>query len=164
MKNHWMAIVVTVISMSLAGASVVSSQTTTGSPPENEKTIWKLEHDYFRFVEANDLKSYSGLWHDDFLGWPSVSPVPVHKDHITDWITAQTSKGMAFKLIEFKPASLQITENIGVVCYWVSYKFADKDGNGAPYTIRITHAWLKDGKDWRIIGGMSMPIPAIPPQ
>ncbi len=23
----------------------------------------------------------------------------------------------------------------------------------------ITHAWLKTGKDWRIIGGMSMPEP-----
>jgi hypothetical protein len=25
--------------------------------------------------------------------------------------------------------------------------------------LRITHAWVKTGKDWRIIGGMSMPEP-----
>jgi len=43
-----------------------------------------------------DLAAYSTLWHERFLDWPSVSPVPVHKDHITDWITAQTSKGLKF--------------------------------------------------------------------
>ena len=40
------------------------------------------------------------------------------------------------------------------------YKWLDKDGNGAAHTIRITHAWLRTGSDWRIIGGMSMPEPS----
>lgn len=35
------------------------------------------------------------LWHKDFLDWPSVTGVPLHKDHITDWITSQTSPGLA---------------------------------------------------------------------
>jgi len=117
---------------------------------------------YWRYVQENDLSAYSGLWHKDFLGWPSVSAVPVHKDHITDWITSQTSTGLAFKTGEFKPAAIQVTEDIAVACYWITFKWLDRDGNGAANTIRITHAWLRTGNDWRIIGGMSMPEPDTP--
>src|SRR5882762_9732433 len=69
----------------------------------DEQTLWKLEHAYWHYVEKNDLAAYSDLWHKDFLGWPYVSAAPVRKDHITDWITSQTAKGLAFKTVEFKP-------------------------------------------------------------
>ena len=46
-----------------------------------------------------------------------------------------------------------------MVYYWITFKWLDKDGNGAARTLRITHAWLKTGNDWQIIGGMSMPEP-----
>src|SRR5213075_2529673 len=129
---------------------------------KDEETLWKLEHDYWRYVEANDLAAYSKLWHTDFLGWPSISAAPVRKEHITDWITSQTSKGLAFKTGEFKPAAIQIAEDVAVACYWITFKWLDRDGNGAANTIRITHAWLRTGNDWRIIGGMSMPEPDTP--
>ena len=85
---------------------------------DTEKTIWDLEHSYWRYVEANDLASYRNLWHADFLGWPSVSAVPLHKDHITDWITSQTSAGRSFKLVAFKSAAIQSSTTTVVVCYW----------------------------------------------
>jgi hypothetical protein len=84
---------------------------------ENQQTLCKLEQGYFRYVEDNDLQAYLGLWHKDFLGWPSVNAAPVQKDHITDWITTQTSKGLAFKSVELKPAAIQITGDVGVTCY-----------------------------------------------
>ena len=103
------------------------------------------------------MAAYSDLWHKDFLGWPSVSASPVRKDHITDWITSQTAKGLAFKTVEFKPAAIQITGDVAFACYWVTFRWVDKEGSGSPHTFRIIHAWLRSGKDWRIIGGMSMP-------
>jgi ketosteroid isomerase-like protein len=97
------------------------------------------------------------------VGWPSVSAAPVHKDRITDWITSQTSKGLIFKTGEFKPAAIQATGDVAMVFYWITFRWLDKDGNGATSNLRITHAWLKTGNDWHIIGGMSMPEPeAIP--
>jgi len=108
------------------------------------------------------LAAYSSLWHKDFLGWPSVSSAPVRKDHITDWITSQTTKGLAFKTGEFKPAALQVTGNVAFACYWITFRWVDKDGTGASHTLRITHAWVRRGQDWQIIGGMSMPEPENP--
>lgn len=126
--------------------------------------IWNLERAYWRYVEHNDLAAYSDLWHRDFLGWPSVSSTPVRKDHITDWITSQTAKGLAFKTVEFKPAAIQITGDVAFACYWVTFRWVDKEDSGAPLTFRITHAWLRSGKDWRIIGGMSMLESENPPK
>jgi ketosteroid isomerase-like protein len=123
---------------------------------KDEETLWKLEHDYWRYVEANDLAAYSKLWHKDFLGWPSVSAAPVRKNHITDWVTSQTSKGLTFKAGELKPAAVQVTGDMAMVCYWITLKWVDKDGNGPSQTVRITHAWRKTGDEWQIIGGMSM--------
>ena len=142
----------------LATAQQSFSSETSG----DERTLWNLEHAYWQYVEKNDLAAYSDLWHKDFLGWPSVSSAPVRKDHITDWITSQTSKGLSFKAGEFKPAGIQVTGDVAFACYWITLSWVDKDGKGAPRTFRITHAWLRSGKDWQIIGGMSMPEPEHP--
>jgi ketosteroid isomerase-like protein len=163
MINHRIALVLRVMACLLAGALAVSSGGTIQSQgSENEQTLWNLEHAYWRYVQDNDLAAYSGLWHKDFLGWPSVSAAPVHKDHITDWITSQTSNGLVFKSGEFKPAAIQMTGDVAVTGYWMTYKWLDKDGKETTRTSRITRTWLKDGKNWQIIGGMSMPEAATP--
>ena len=59
---------------------------------DNEKAVWKLESSYWDDVKALDLDSYRALWHEKFVGWPSVNSHPVRKDHITDWIKAHTDK------------------------------------------------------------------------
>ena len=141
----------------LASVLAVSSDAIPQSrAPQDEQTLWNLEHAYWRHVEDNNLPAYLGLWDKDFLGWPVSSAAPVRKDHITDWITSQTSHGLALKSVEFRPASMQVNGNVAVVYYSIKFKWLDKDGKGTTYTARITHTWLKTGKDWRIIGGMSM--------
>jgi ketosteroid isomerase-like protein len=141
----------------------LASETIKPAPALNEEErLWKLERAYWQYVQDNDLSAYSNLWHQDFLGWPSVSAVPVRKDHITDWITAQTSKGLVFKTGEFKPAAIQVTGDVATVYYWITLQWLDKDGRGEARTLRITHAWLKTRNDWQIIGGMSMPEPETP--
>jgi ketosteroid isomerase-like protein len=153
------------IHLGLLALSAVTLASAAASPPPasaDEQALWKLERAYWRYVQDNDLAAYSNLWHKDFLGWPASSAAPVRKDHITDWITSQTSQGLAFQAGEFRPASVQVTGNVAMAAYWITFKWLDKDGQGAAHTLRITHAWLRDGNDWRIIGGMSMPEPETP--
>jgi ketosteroid isomerase-like protein len=134
-----------------------AGQTFAADTAADEQRLWERERAYWQYVEKNDLAAYANLWHEDFLGWPSISPTPIRKDHITDWITSQTSKGLTFKAGEFKPAALKVTGDVAFACYWIAFRWVDKDGNGAAHSLRITHAWVRNGKDWRIIGGMSMP-------
>jgi ketosteroid isomerase-like protein len=149
-------LVLRVIAYLLAGVLLISSTGRIEAQGSEEQTLWNLERQYWRYVEGNDLQSYLGLWHKDFLGWPSMSAAPLDKDHITDWITSQTSKGLAFKTVDFKPAAIRVTGDVAVTCYWITYRWSDKDGSGATRTLRVTHTWLRGGKDYLIIGGMSM--------
>ncbi len=125
----------------------------------DEEAVWKLEHSYWEYVKAQDLSSYRELWHANFVGWPSVSPKPARKDHITDWITSNTAKGLHVASYTLKPADGQTTGQIVVVHYWVTFAWQDKDGAGEPHTLRVTHTWIKTDKGWQIISGMSSPEP-----
>lgn len=156
-NSQWLVLLGVTVCLMVGTSAIASAQAST-----SEQAVWSLEHDYWRYVEANDLTAYRNLWHANFLGWPSMSAAPVIKDHITDWITSQTANGFAFKSIAFKPAKIQVTGDIVVACYWITSAWLDKNGKGDPRTARITHTWVRDGKDWRIIGGMSMPEAAAP--
>jgi len=127
----------------------------------DEQAVWKLEHSYWEDVKALDLASYLKLWHPNFLGWPSVSPEPVRKDNITDWITANTAKGLHLESYSLKPGASQATGNLVVVHYWLTSKWVDKDGRGETHALRVSHTWIRVGKEWQIISGMSSPEPEV---
>lgn len=153
------------VASSLSSAAAVSAVgIAPARPSDTTQLLWDREHAYWRYVQDNNLTAYLNLWHKDFLGWPSVSAAPVHKDHITDWITSQTSKGLSFEPGELKPAAIQVTGDVAVTYYWMTYKWRTKDGAGEARTTRVTHTLIKNGDDWRIVGGMSMREPTTPQQ
>lgn len=124
---------------------------------KEEQEAWKLETDYWTYVQAVDLEKYKGLWHESFVGWPSVSAVPKRKDHITDWITEHTKNNEHLQWYHIDQAASQHTENVVVTHYWITQFWVNKEGNGVPSTARITHTWIKTPTGWQIIGGMSAP-------
>jgi len=125
----------------------------------DEQFVWNLEHSYWEYVKAGDLASYRDLWHPNFVGWPSVSAEPVRKDHITDWMTANTAKGLHLESYSLKPAASQVTGDLVVTHYWLTSKWVDKEGRGQPSTLRVFHTWIRIGKGWQILSGMSSPEP-----
>lgn len=145
--RRWLVLIVLGVCAALPAAAEQSA---------NEQAVWKLESAYWSYVKADDLEGYRTLWHRDFVGWPSSSAQPARKDHITDWITAITGKGLRLQWYSLEPAASQSTENIVIVHYWVTAFWSDKAGGGeAPQTSRITHTWIKTATGWQILGGMS---------
>ena len=128
-----------------------------GDQSKEEQEAWKLEADYWKYVQAADLEKYKQLWHPNFVGWPSVSAVPKRKDQITDWITEHTKNNEHLQWYHIEQAASQKTENVVVTHYWITQFWVDKEGNGEPSTARITHTWIKTATSWQIVGGMSAP-------
>jgi ketosteroid isomerase-like protein len=127
---------------------------------DNEKAVWKLETAYWEDVKSLDLKSYMTLWHENVIGWPYGNSQPARIDHIADWITRYTDKGLRLQWFSIQQAASQSTGDLVVTHFWLTSFWADKGGHGEPSTQRITHTWIKTDKSWQIIGGMSAPIPA----
>ena len=129
--------------------------------PADERAVWKLEHSYWEYVQASDLEGYRTLWHPDFLGWPYVSPSPVRKDHITDWITDYRSRGLHLESFDLRPAESRAEGDTVVVFYSITAHWVDKNGKGKPATSRITHTWVRSTNGWQIISGMSAAVSGV---
>ena len=125
---------------------------------KDEAQIWQLEKAYWECVKANDLEKYRALWHEDFLGWPFVSSAPVRKDHITDWITANTSKGIKLQSYSIEQLAIQVTGDIAINHYRIKAMWDNGEGAEARTdALRMTHTWIRWHGTWEIIGGMSPP-------
>src|SRR5437879_3405087 len=93
-----------------------------------EAPVWNLEKAYWEYVKANDLEKYRGLWHENFVGWPFVSPAPVRKDHITDWITSNTSKGIKLESHSIEQLAIHVTGDLAMDYYRISATWANSAG------------------------------------
>jgi ketosteroid isomerase-like protein len=128
---------------------------------KDEAQIWELEKAYWECVKGNDLEKYRALWHENFVGWPFVSPAPVRKDHITDWITSNTSKGIKLQSYSIEQLAIQATGDIAINYYRINATWANGAGAEARTDrLRITHTWTRTHGTWQIIGGMSSPVNA----
>lgn len=143
------------ISLFLALAATTFGQ----NSARDETQVWQLEKAYWEYVKSNDLEKYCALWHENFLGWPLVSSAPVRKDHITDWITANTSKGIKLQSYSIEELAIQVTGDVAVDYYRVNATWANSESaNVKTDRFRITHTWMQTHGIWQIIGGMSAPV------
>ena len=128
---------------------------------KDEAQVWRLEKAYWEYVKSNDLEKYRALWHEDFVGWPLVSSAPVHKDHITNWITANTSKGIKLQSYSIEQLAIQVTGDIAINHYRIKAKWVTSHkAEARTDALRITHTWIRTNETWQIIGGMSAPVNA----
>lgn len=128
---------------------------------KDEAQVWSLEKSYWEYVKTNDLEKYRALWHEKFVGWPSTSISPVHKDHITDWMAANTSKGVSLESSDLEQLAIQVTGDIAVVHYRIKGDWTGgRPEDARSEVLRITHTWLRHDGKWEIIGGMSCPVNA----
>ncbi len=126
---------------------------------KEEAQVWNLEKAYWEYVKTNDLEKYRALWHEDFLGWPFVSSAPVRKDHITDWITSNTSKGVKLRSYSIEQLAIHVTGDVAIDHYRIKATWANNEGaEGGTDAFRITHTWIRTHDNWQIIGGMSAPV------
>jgi hypothetical protein len=128
----------------------------------DEKSVWNLEEAYWKYVKNNDVKGYSTLWDDRFIGWPGFSKEPMGKAHIGDWI-APLHKNPAEKYdCELTPKAVRSFGDV-VVTHYLVHDFYRSASTGEIVRqsdqYRITHTWQRRGESWQIITGMSSAQP-----
>ena len=124
-----------------------------------EAQIWVLEKAYWQYVKANDCEKYRGLWHEDFIGWPLPDSAPVRKDHVTDWMTDNTSKGVALQSYSIEQLAIRMIGDVAIDHYRIKMSWANREEPDATTeALRITHTWIRTHGTWQILGGMSAPV------
>jgi ketosteroid isomerase-like protein len=86
--------------------------------------------------------------------------MPVRKDHITDWIASNTSRGLKLQSYAIEQLAVRVTGDVAIDHYRIKADWAKGDTADVSQTdaVRITHTWMRIGNTWQIIGGMSAPV------
>jgi len=94
------------------------------------------------------------------LPWLAICRLSARaEDHITDWITANTSKGVKLQSYSIEQLAIQVTGDIAINHYRIKPNWATSEGvEVRKDTLRITHTWIRTHGTWQILGGMSAPV------
>jgi ketosteroid isomerase-like protein len=85
-----------------------------------------------------------------------MSPEPLGKEHITDWITGFKENGDRLKSYDLEQLSIQVTGDIATTTYRLHARWVNKSGSERTVVSRIIHTWLRNKTgSWKIISGMS---------
>ena len=128
---------------------------------KHETQVWNLEKAYWEYVKANDVEKYRALWHDDFVAWPPLSSAPMRKNHVTDWLTENISKGIKLQSFSIEQLAIQVIRDVAIVHYRIKMVWAGPaQSESNTELLRVTHNWLRTKNSWQIIGGMGAPVNA----
>ena len=119
----------------------------------DEKTVWKEEESYWRYLESGDIDAYLRLFHEGFVSWPYESPRPSDKPAVRQMIE---DLRMSYRLVtyELNPLAIKVIGDTAVVYYSVRY-VVETQGEEIEDIRRVSHTWVRDDGNWKILGGMS---------
>lgn len=136
-------------SVAISG-SIMLSAAEDNSVGEVEKEVWVLEKAYISaFMDARHEDIISML-HQDFLGWPLSRERPGEKGDVPGFLQENYSKRLEGS-VEIDRAGIRVSGDTVITHYLLITTGKD----GQVQAIRMTHTWIKEGADWKILGGMS---------
>jgi ketosteroid isomerase-like protein len=121
-----------------------------------QNEVWKGEQNYFRYLQAKDLKGFMSIGDDNFLGWPDYSEMPLRKQDIESGAAAefQNAKQTARLLPVPKPEAIGMFGDVAVTHYF--WPGVDEI---SPVKYRITYTWQRGSEGWHIISRMDCAVP-----
>jgi ketosteroid isomerase-like protein len=122
-----------------------------------EEEIWKLEEAYFTNLYRADYGGVLALVHPRFLGWPGNLPKPIGREESAEFmkrlIPQPTPCG-----IRIEHAGLQQSGDTALTQYILHVDCPTASGMERTQSSRITHTWIRQKGQWKLLGGMSVDI------
>ena len=121
-----------------------------------QKEVWDREKAYFGYLQTKDLDGFMSLWHERFVGWPDYSEHPVRKPETRASVAEEFHNNPNRQPGIPTPEEVETFGDVAITHYvWPA------SSELAKQKFRVTHTWIKDRTEWRIIGGMSCDVSSI---
>lgn len=124
-----------------------------------QQAVWEREETYWDLVEAGNLERYLELWDDDFVGWPFDTETPITRSSLRtyerDWFEKLNAGEFRYTLT---PQAIAVAGDVAIAYYRAHLNYID-DHEEETMNVRVTHTWLHDDEEWKILGGMNTPTP-----
>jgi ketosteroid isomerase-like protein len=119
-----------------------------------EEEIWALEEAYFTNLYKADYEEVLAIVHSQFLGWPSAASQPMDKDGSARFMKHLASKPTSC-IFRIEREGIRMMGEVALTYYIINVNCSDLSSVAKIQSSRITHAWVKDGDHWKLMGGMS---------
>ena len=141
--------------LGVVGPSLLGAADPCWTPVESE--LWQRERAYHRQLQEEDLVALADFWHHQGVAWPS---------HAAEPLATSAGRMSLSKLLEsvrivsfdIRPLMIRVIGEVAVVHYRLDWEIEDADGSRSTACYRITHTWLKENGQWRILTGMSSAV------
>ncbi len=122
-----------------------------------EEKIWAQEEAYFTHFYKAEYEDMLALVHDQFLGWPGGQSQPIGKEESSRFMKQAVPKPTNCK-ITIERAGIRVLGSVALTQYTIHVNCRDSAGIAKIQSSVITHTWVKEGADWKLLGGMSAGI------
>ena len=119
-----------------------------------EEKIWSLEEEYISYFKEAKHSAILSFYHSQFLGWPDSDLHPADKERAANYLEEKYPEPIQV-VFEIKREGIRILNNIAITHYLLNSLWINDEGVKQTSESRMTHTWIKDGSEWKILGGMS---------
>ena len=150
MRARDMSIIIAFIALASSNVSCSSPQTNKNA----EQEIWELEEIYSaNQMDANHAGILS-IYHKDFIGWPDTEPKPARKSDMPEYLRRTNPKPTSGES-EIERNGIQVVNDVAIDHCTSHLSYVNDEGEVIKQSVRVTHTWLREGDQWKILGGMS---------
>ncbi|RKY97507.1 MAG: hypothetical protein DRQ13_04600 [Ignavibacteriae bacterium] len=119
-----------------------------------EEEIWSLEEDYISYFGEANHDAILSLYHSQFLGWPDSRNHPVGKISAAKFLEEKYPEPTQ-SVFKINREGIRIFNSVVITHYLLNVSWIDDAGVKQKSESRLTHTWIKEDSQWKILGGMS---------
>jgi len=138
--------------IALALAGPVGAQTVVPQDKgQVEKELWTKEQAIYAARGRGDLQTYYNGTSDAYLGWPPQVAAPIGRDQLKP---ANPGVMGSHEKLEMKFTALTLSGDSALI-YYKTHMTMQGDGTPTDKHYEVIHAWVREGGQWRLLGGMA---------
>lgn len=143
------------LALALAAASPIPAATDAAA----RDTIWAKEQSIYAGRGKGDLEPYLSALATGYLSWPPFDAKPKGENGIR-----ATQRKMAGKADESLAMTFDDFTQHGdmAIIYYHTHRSRLADGTPTDETWEVTHSWVRENGEWKVLGGMARIAPKRP--
>lgn len=118
--------------------------------------IWEKELAVYEGRSRGDISIYVSNTADGYSAWPPFSPTPYGRETLQangGGTNGGTQEQLAMDLVSFT------LNGESAIIYYKTHMTRAADGTQVDYRYEVTHTWVVEDGDWKVLGGMARAMP-----
>ena len=156
-QPHLALIVAGIILLSIAGWSIEAVAPQLQDKQQwnaVQQELWKLEEQYWGYVKDLNTDGMLAMMHQEFTGWSPQDAVPSSKAQLKAKFANAPAQNRPPLSYHLQPHAVTLHGNIAQVYCSGEIKVKTPEGERTASSFKALHVWMKQGNEWKIIGGM----------